>query len=134
MDIFESLENLPISEECFDEILGLVKAILTEDLETEAERKYGQHSSQVRKAFKMGDDAWEYAQNYFRNKGANHDLSTKNDKGQEARYEQMKRHGRLDTYLKNFRSRLDNPEADRLNAERAHDRHIGNEMRKKGIK
>lgn len=30
MNIFESLENLPVSEECFDEIMGLVEEILSE--------------------------------------------------------------------------------------------------------
>lgn len=30
MNIFESLENLPISEECFDEIVGLVEEIINE--------------------------------------------------------------------------------------------------------
>ena len=31
MDIFESLENLNVSEECFDEIMGLVEALISED-------------------------------------------------------------------------------------------------------
>lgn len=31
MDIFESLENLPISEECFDNIMGLVEEIINEE-------------------------------------------------------------------------------------------------------
>lgn len=31
MDIFESLENLKVSEECFDEIIGLVENILSEE-------------------------------------------------------------------------------------------------------
>jgi hypothetical protein len=31
MDIFESLENLNVSEECFDEIMGLVEEILSEE-------------------------------------------------------------------------------------------------------
>ena len=30
MDIFESLENLNVSEECFDEIMGLVEELLSE--------------------------------------------------------------------------------------------------------
>ena len=32
MDIFESLENLQVSEECFDEIIGIVEEILSEDI------------------------------------------------------------------------------------------------------
>ena len=31
MDIFENLENLNVSEECFEEITGIVKVILTEN-------------------------------------------------------------------------------------------------------
>lgn len=31
MNIFESLENLNVSEECFDEIMGLVEELLNED-------------------------------------------------------------------------------------------------------
>ena len=42
MDIFESLENLPVSEECFDEIMGLVEEILSEDIETTIKDKYGE--------------------------------------------------------------------------------------------
>lgn len=33
MDIFESLENLPVSEECFDEIMGLVEELINENEE-----------------------------------------------------------------------------------------------------
>ena len=32
MDIFESLENLNVSEECFNEIMGLVEELLNEDI------------------------------------------------------------------------------------------------------
>lgn len=32
MDIFESLENLPVSEECFDEIMGTVEETISEYL------------------------------------------------------------------------------------------------------
>ena len=39
-DIFESLENLPVSEECFDEIMGLVEGILSEDIKNIA-KKHG---------------------------------------------------------------------------------------------
>ena len=44
MDIFESLENLNVSEECFDEIMGLVEEILDESTDTiykSIENKYG---------------------------------------------------------------------------------------------
>ena len=39
MDIFESLENLNVSEECFDEIMGLVEGILSEDLPNYIKKK-----------------------------------------------------------------------------------------------
>ena len=32
MDIFESLENLNVSEECFNDIVGLVEELLSEDI------------------------------------------------------------------------------------------------------
>ena len=32
MDIFESLENLNVSEECFDEIMGIVEDMLSEHI------------------------------------------------------------------------------------------------------
>ena len=32
MDIFESLENLAVSEECFDDIIGIVEELLSEDI------------------------------------------------------------------------------------------------------
>ena len=46
MDIFESLENLNVSEECFDEIMGLVEELLSEGgnlyqtVEKQARKKY----------------------------------------------------------------------------------------------
>ena len=39
MDIFESLENLNVSEECFDDIMGIVEELLNE---SNRARKYGQ--------------------------------------------------------------------------------------------
>ena len=33
MDIFESLENLSVSEECFDDIMDIVEEILSEEIE-----------------------------------------------------------------------------------------------------
>ena len=42
MDIFESLENLNVSEECFDEIMGIVEEILSE---SNRARRYGQKNT-----------------------------------------------------------------------------------------
>ena len=42
MNIFESLENLPVSEECFEEIMGIVEEILSEGLVGEIKRKHGE--------------------------------------------------------------------------------------------
>ena len=44
MGIFESLENLNVSEECFDEIMGIVEAYInetTENIYKNIEKKYG---------------------------------------------------------------------------------------------
>ena len=46
MDIFESLENLNVSEECFDEIMGLVEELLSEGHEAALMKKYGVDSIQ----------------------------------------------------------------------------------------
>ena len=37
--IFESLENLNVSEECFDEIMGIVEDLLSEDIKSYAQKK-----------------------------------------------------------------------------------------------
>lgn len=45
MNIFENLENLEVSEECFDEIMGIVEAIINETAETiykSIKDKYGE--------------------------------------------------------------------------------------------
>ena len=41
MDIFESLENLNVSEECFDEIMDMVEGLLSESLKQEISKKAG---------------------------------------------------------------------------------------------
>jgi hypothetical protein len=41
MDIFESLENLPVSEECFDEIMGIVEDLINETIYDAIDKKYG---------------------------------------------------------------------------------------------
>jgi hypothetical protein len=41
MDIFESLKNLNVSEECFDDIMGIVEEILSEDIYDYIQKKHG---------------------------------------------------------------------------------------------
>ena len=78
--IFESLaEN--VSEECFNDIRGIMEELIGEDLLTLTAKKYGEGSKQHKKADDLGDEAFTQAQNYFTVKGANHDLSTRNDLG-----------------------------------------------------
>ena len=57
MDIFESLENLNVSEECFDEIMGLV--------EEEMEKKYrsGLKDSTIDSLIQKRKKAWGDAMN-----------------------------------------------------------------------
>jgi hypothetical protein len=40
MNIFESLENLNVSEECFDEIMELVEELLSEKVQDTIDKKY----------------------------------------------------------------------------------------------
>ena len=47
MDIFESLENLQISEECFNDIVGIIEAILDEDYDSYKDQKTEEGSSQA---------------------------------------------------------------------------------------
>lgn len=42
MDIFGSLEQLNVSEECFDEIISIVEELLDEDTESYIKGKYGE--------------------------------------------------------------------------------------------
>ena len=78
MNIFESLENLNVSEACFDDIIGMVESLVGK-----AAEKYGEGSPQHKKADQLWNQAYDQAQKYFSKKGADHDLSTKNDLGQE---------------------------------------------------
>lgn len=48
MGIFESLENLNVSEECFDDILSIVEELLSEDLEDTAWRLHGNNPNKYR--------------------------------------------------------------------------------------
>lgn len=38
MNIYESLENLNVSEECFEDIMGIVEELLSESLYSQAEK------------------------------------------------------------------------------------------------
>lgn len=42
MDIFESLENLNVSEECFNDIVGIVEEIISENIRDAIIAKYGE--------------------------------------------------------------------------------------------
>jgi hypothetical protein len=52
MDIFESLENLNVSEECFDEIMGIVEDLIdvTQNNLKDAKNKYDKYVGRIRKA------------------------------------------------------------------------------------
>ena len=58
MDIFESLENLNVSEECFDDIINMVKNILNEDElhDTKAIRRNAQKNSKILKKEMKAND------------------------------------------------------------------------------
>ena len=55
MDIFESLENLEVSEGCFDEIMGLVEEILSEDTVSYA-KKLIRKNKEAKNSAKSLDD------------------------------------------------------------------------------
>ena len=136
MDIFESLENLQVSEECFDDIIGIVEELLSENLTGKAAEKYGEGSPQHKRADQLWNQAYDQAQEYFSKKGANHDLSTKNDLGQEKmegdRFLQLKRKREVEGDMEKDPSYKDELELSKV--DKARDRHIANELRKQGIK
>ena len=55
MDIFESLENLPVSEECFDEIMGIVEEIINEVSDRIGRNKAGDIGSAQEEAAKTAE-------------------------------------------------------------------------------
>ena len=107
MDIFENLENLNVSEECFDEIMGIVEALLSEDLAEKTKEKYGADSPQYYKADDLWDKAWTQAQKYFAAKGANHDLSTRRDIGQDKHVENEVKRGKVPSYKRAAQNKKD---------------------------
>ena len=66
-----------VSESLYNEIINRVY----EDLSSLAQKKWGYGSAKSNKADDLWNKAYDQAQNYFSSKGANHDLSTNNDKG-----------------------------------------------------
>ena len=132
MNIFESLENLNVSEECFNDLYFMIR----EDLETMAVKKYGQNSKQRHKAADIADKAYGQAQEYFSKKGANHDLSQKNDKNAWNTIDKIDNRGEyaLDHKLDYEEDPSHKEQLELAQVDRARDRHIGNEIRKKGLK
>ena len=59
MDIFESLENLPVSEECFDEIMGIVENLLAEghNLRCLVSKAWGNGKLDAKKAIDLENKA-----------------------------------------------------------------------------
>lgn len=49
MDIFESLESLNVSEECFDDIVTMVEAMLNEDIFSAIKQKYPESKDVLKK-------------------------------------------------------------------------------------
>lgn len=58
MDIFESLEQLPVSEACFDEIMGIVEELLNEDIYDAVLNSAGDENSPLRKYGKINLKRW----------------------------------------------------------------------------
>ena len=136
MNIFESLENLNVSQECFNDIIGIVEELLSENLTGKTAEKYGEGSPQHKRADQLWNQAYDQAQEYFSKKGAKHDLSTKNDLGQEKmegnRFRELQRKRDYERELEKDDNHKNELELARV--DKARDRHIGNELRKKGIK
>ena len=117
MDIFESLENLPVSEGCFEDIIGIVEEYINElKNQTVADvynKRYDQYKNATLNAVK--NQSPENLKNYIKasNKLENHvDLGSKRDarKGTEV-YKNVSRESRVNTTLdarKKYHNALDN--------------------------
>ena len=87
MDIFESLENLNVSEECFDEIMGLVEEYINELKNSTIEKTLDAHRERVMNAKAKGKENSQDTEKYFkstdraearaRNKGQTFSLTDK---------------------------------------------------------
>lgn len=71
MDIFESLENLPVSEECFDEIMGIVEELLSESnpktIGASTKKRYDNYTGALKNlkdTVKAGKDPYDAMINY----------------------------------------------------------------------
>ena len=60
MNIFESLENLNVSEECFDEIMGIVETLIGESLQKQIDKKANAGEISVDKAFELEKKVQNY--------------------------------------------------------------------------
>lgn len=61
MDIFESLENLPISEECFNDIMDMVEAIINEvsdKWKQDCKDQAAETTKHFRKVYRRAKDAY----------------------------------------------------------------------------
>lgn len=91
MDIFESLENLPVSEACFEDIVGLVEEYLSEGKNLlKAAIKHGASKNLKKRAYEQPSDTDGYGE-YDEERGpvsvqappkGRGNLDTKNLKGQ----------------------------------------------------
>ena len=61
MDIFESLENLNVSEECFDFIINMVEEIINELKDEDAFKVNQQRQKNLRKAEELEDYMKKYS-------------------------------------------------------------------------
>ena len=57
MDIFESLENLNVSEECFEDIINIVECYLSEDTVSYIEKNYSPYDPKGQRLMSKAEDA-----------------------------------------------------------------------------
>ena len=66
MDIFESLENLEISEECFNDIMDIVEEVINELKNETIEKTLDKHRERVMNAKAAGKDNPEDTEKYYK--------------------------------------------------------------------
>ena len=100
MNIFESLENLNVSEECFNDIMGIVEELLSEgsNLVKAVDRAYDKGRINLSKNIELREKAYKIPSSDDYHYNDNGELDTSNVKGKSlpktdrGEYETDKRH------------------------------------------
>lgn len=111
MDIFESLENLNVSEECFEDIIGIVEAIINEVSDEYINKHWDkiadklgdekEYADKIEKRYKDGWSCYNF-DDVLRSRSRVKKVEDRKDKYENAvrRYKELKRQGKIKPFKK----------------------------------